>query len=202
MPPEFHALSKTIEGQLREILTGFDWLCVHNVCSLNKNLAATSALRRIAAAGGLRLALWHHDLAWTTPRYRSQLHDGDPWDLLRTDWPHVVQVTVSEARRIELAGLLGVPLDRIRVIPNGIDPYVFLGIDAATSGTRGPAWPPGGGSAAFASGEAHAAKEHRAGPARPGSASASVAARRSCWSPVRWGRTTTKTRTTSKPSCG
>ena len=133
MPPEFRALSKTIEGQLREILDGFDWLCVHNLCSLNKNLAATSAVQRIAAAGGPRLALWHHDLAWTTPRYRSQLHDGDPWDLLRTDWPHVVQVTVSEARRIELSGLLGVPLDRIRVIPNGIDPYKFLGIDAATA---------------------------------------------------------------------
>ena len=138
VPPEFHALSQMIEGQLRERLSGFDWLFVHNVCSLNKNLAATSALRRIAAAARPQVVLWHHDLAWTTPRYRAQLHDGDPWDLLRTDWPNVIQVTVSNARRQELAGLLGVPLERIRVIPNGIDPYLFLGIDAANAELAGP----------------------------------------------------------------
>ena len=137
VPPEFQDLSKAIEDQLQENLTGFDWLFVHNVCSLNKNLAATSALRRIAAAAGPRLVLWHHDLAWATPRYRSELHEGDPWDLLRSDWPDVIQVTVSVARRLELAGLLGVPLERIRVIPNGIDPFEFLGIDAATAGLAG-----------------------------------------------------------------
>jgi glycosyltransferase involved in cell wall biosynthesis len=133
VPPDFFALSKTIEAQLRDELAGTDWLIVHNLCSLNKNLAATSALRRIADAGVLRMALWHHDLAWTTARYRAQLHDRDPWDLLRTDWPGVVQVTVSEARRRELAKLLGVGVERIRVAPNGIDPYVFQGVDEKTA---------------------------------------------------------------------
>lgn len=134
VPPEFSTLASTIESQIRERLADTECLIVHNVCSLNKNLAATTALRRIAGSNGPRLALWHHDLAWTTPRYRAQLHDGDPWGLLRRDWPGAIQVTVSAARQQELAQLLGVPLERIRVVPNGIDPYMFLGIDEETAG--------------------------------------------------------------------
>ncbi len=130
IPPEFRELSKQIEHQLRDKLSGFDWLIVHNVCSLNMNLAATAALRRIAAGAQPRFAIWHHDLAWAAPRYRQQLHDGEPWDLLRRDWPNVIQVTVSRARQAELAELMDVPLNRIRVIPNGIDPLQFLGIGA------------------------------------------------------------------------
>ena len=121
VPPELDPLSGSIERELRQLLIGFDWLIAHNVCSLNKNLALTSAIWRITQRGGPRLMLWHHDLAWTTPRYRAELHDGYPWDLLRTDWPQALQVTVSEARRQELAALLQVPETRIHVIPNGID---------------------------------------------------------------------------------
>jgi glycosyltransferase involved in cell wall biosynthesis len=133
VPTEFHALSRQIELQLRDVLVGFDWLFAHNVCSLNKNLALTSALRRMADSGPARLVLWHHDLAWSTPRYRSELHDGDPWNLLRNDWPSALQVTISEARRRELADLLEVAASRIRVIPNGIDPYRFLEIGPEAS---------------------------------------------------------------------
>jgi glycosyltransferase involved in cell wall biosynthesis len=79
--------------------------------------------------GAPRLILWNHDLAWTTPRYRSELHDGYPWDLLRTDWPGATQVTVSEMRRQEMAQLLNVPESRIQVVPNGVDVTRFLKLE-------------------------------------------------------------------------
>ncbi len=127
VPDGFEPLVGEIEAALRQGIGDMDWLVAHNVCSLNKNLALTAALKRISSSGSKpRFILWHHDLAWTTPRYRPQLHDGYPWDLLRQDWPGVVQVVVSEARRRELAGLLGIPHARIRVIPNGIDLESFL----------------------------------------------------------------------------
>ena len=108
-------------------------LFAHNVCSLNKNLVLTAALRLLHERSELpRLILWHHDLAWTTPRYRAELHEGYPWDLLRRDWPAATQVVVSELRRKELAQLLGVPEERIRVIPNGLDSARFLKLDAWT----------------------------------------------------------------------
>ena len=129
IPTEFMKLSGEIEAQLRDQFENADWVLAHNVCSLNKNLPLTAALRRIAgAADHPRFALWHHDLAWTTPRYGAELHNGDPWDLLRTDWPNTVQVAVSMHRAKELSNLLRVPADRVRVIPNGLDVTAFLSL--------------------------------------------------------------------------
>ncbi len=129
VPDRFDPLVERIAARLREAIADSDWLIAHNVCSLNKNLA----LKRISeSASRPRLILWHHDLAWTTPRYRNELHDGYPWDLLRTDWPQAVQVAVSESRRQELAQLLGVEINRIHVVPNGIDASQFLKLEPQT----------------------------------------------------------------------
>jgi mannosylglucosylglycerate synthase len=133
IPKEFGSIVDEIKTQLRKATKDADWIIAHNVCSLNKNLALTAALREISdipVRSGL--ILWHHDLAWTTPRYRNELHDGYPWDLLSTDWPNTIQVVVSEPRRNELAGLLNVPLDRIHVVPNGIDAGSFWKLDEET----------------------------------------------------------------------
>jgi glycosyltransferase involved in cell wall biosynthesis len=129
----FDRLAAFLEAELSRRLANTQVLIAHNVCSLNKNLALTAALKKIAGKPGApRLILWHHDLAWTTPRYRGELHDGYPWDLLRTDWPEATQVTVSEMRRYELAQLLGVPDGRIQVVPNGVDLGRFLKLEDQT----------------------------------------------------------------------
>ncbi len=133
VPPGFGPMVKAIRQALEQALASTDVLIAHNVCSLHKNLALTTALRVISAQSSApRLILWHHDLAWVTPRYRSELHDGNPWDLLRTDWPGVTHVVVSEFRRHELADLLGIPSEQINVIPNGIDPVPFYKLEAQT----------------------------------------------------------------------
>jgi glycosyltransferase involved in cell wall biosynthesis len=129
----FDRLVGDLQAELIQGLAETQVLIAHNVCSLNKNLALTAALKKIVEQPGApRLILWHHDLAWTTPRYRSELHDGYPWDLLRTDWPEATQVTVSEMRRHELAQLLGVPDQRIEVVPNGVDLARFLKLEDLT----------------------------------------------------------------------
>ena len=130
---DFGALQAQLEVELRAALAGCDLLIAHNVASLNKNLALTAALHRVTKeAGAPALILWHHDLAWTTPRYHAELPPGEPWSLLRNDWPWAVQVVVSAERRRELAELLGVPAERIAVVPNGVDSAAFLKLDAAT----------------------------------------------------------------------
>jgi len=132
IPADFEPLTGEILVGLLRALQGVTHLMAHNVCSLNKNLALTAALQRLHQEGRLgRLILWHHDLAWTTPRYRPQLHPGYPWDLLRTDWGarHVV---VSEPRRAELAALMGLSPEAITVIPNGISPDSFHKLDETT----------------------------------------------------------------------
>ena len=131
-PPRFSRLAEEITLALSPTLAGIDVLIAHNVCSLNKNLALTAALHSLSRAAGFpKLILWHHDLAWTTPRYRPELHDGYPWDLLRTDWG-AAHVVVSEFRRRELADLLHIPAESIVVVPNGVETKYLLKLEPQT----------------------------------------------------------------------
>lgn len=130
---KFHDLTRTIETQLHSLLTETDVLIAHNVCSLNKNLALTAALFNLSEQNNFpRLILWHHDLAWTTPRYQKELHEGYPWNLLKTAWPNAVQVTISDMRQDELAELMKIEKLEIQVIPNGVDIGRFLKLEEQT----------------------------------------------------------------------
>jgi glycosyltransferase involved in cell wall biosynthesis len=131
--PAFDALRDQIKKELQTELRDFDVLIAHNVASLHKNLPLTAALHNLNQMPGFpRLILWHHDLAWTTPRYRHEMHAGYPWDLLRSHWVGVTHVVVSELRRRELGGLLGIPNESIHVIPNGVDINAFYKLEAQT----------------------------------------------------------------------
>jgi len=128
VPADFEPLTAAITQALHDALADVDVLIAHNVCSLNKNLMLTAAIQRLDRP---RKVLWHHDLAWTTPRYQAELHDGYPWDLLRTAWGarHVV---VSDLRQRELAELLHISIELIAVVPNGIDPVAFFKLSPIT----------------------------------------------------------------------
>jgi len=131
--PAFDKLRDQIKKDLLPELQGIDVLIAHNVASLHKNLALTAALNETYKTPGFpRLILWHHDLAWTTPRYRQEMHNGYPWDLLRSDWEGVTQVVVSEMRRRELGKLLGIAKETIHVIPNGVDINAFFKLEPKT----------------------------------------------------------------------
>lgn len=130
---DFASLRDELVRELQTALVGVDVLIVHNVCSLNMNLALTAALHQLHRSRKLpRLILWHHDLAWTTPRYLPELHEGYPWDLLRTDWGNVIHVAVSELRRDELSTLMKIEPASIRVIPNGVDAARFYKLESLT----------------------------------------------------------------------
>ncbi len=131
--PCFDVLRDQIKKEIAAELQGFDILIAHNVASLHKNLPLTAALHSAYKMPSFpRLILWHHDLAWTTPRYRHEMHKGHPWDLLRTDWGGVTHVAISEQRRQELGELLGILPASIRVIPNGVDVNAFFKLEEQT----------------------------------------------------------------------
>jgi mannosylglucosylglycerate synthase len=135
---EFESLRDELVNELQTALSGVDVLIAHNVCSLNKNLALTAALHQLHAARKLpRLILWHHDLAWTTPRYLPELHEGYPWDLLRTDWGKTTHVVVSELRRAELAALMKLDPASVPIIPNGVEIELFYKLEALTQSLLG-----------------------------------------------------------------
>ena len=118
---------------LEEALAGLDALIAHNVLTLHKNLPLTAALHRFVERHPLRVLGWHHDLAWEEPRYRRELHDGYPWDLLRRPWAGVRHVTVSAAQRVVLARLYDIPPETIAVVPPGVDVARFFRWTAVTA---------------------------------------------------------------------
>jgi mannosylglucosylglycerate synthase len=133
--PAFDALVEQIGEQLNTALDGIDVAIVHNVLSLHKNLAFTAALRRWhdrAGHDGAQLLAWCHDFAWLDPLYTPELHDGRPWDLLRTAWPGARYVVVSEDRRAMLARLLGLPKGEVAVVTPGVDLAAFLKLEPET----------------------------------------------------------------------
>jgi len=129
VPTEFESVRLEIQAELKSHLGQCDVLVIHNVASLHKNLALTAALHNLDQP---KIILWHHDLAWTTPRYRAEVHDGYPWDLLRTAWAKATQVVVSAWRQTELAELFQIDPSLIRVIPIGVDLNTFHNLNSRT----------------------------------------------------------------------
>lgn len=131
--PAFDRLRDEIKKELLEAVKDCDVLIAHNVASLSKNLALTAVLHEGSQMPNFpKLVLWHHDLAWTTPRYRDEIHNGYPWDLLKTYWEGVTQVVVSKLRQDELAELYGITKESINVIPNGVDLNAFFKFETKT----------------------------------------------------------------------
>jgi len=133
VPPILTTLVAALAVDLRRAVADLDVLVAHNVCGLHFNLPLTAALHELAAEqGGPPLVAWQHDLAWTSAQYSQHLRPGYPWDLLRDPWPRTTYVAVSEARQKEQMRLSGLSLERVRVVPNGVDVSRILGLRPAT----------------------------------------------------------------------
>jgi glycosyltransferase involved in cell wall biosynthesis len=131
VPPGFDGMARRLAGLLAPALEGFDHLIVHNVMTKHFNLPLTAALCQLLDAGRAPHTIaWCHDFTWTSPSSRSRVHEGYPWDLLRSQRPGVAYVVVSRQRQAELAGLFGCPPGAIRVVYNGVDPVALLGLSA------------------------------------------------------------------------
>ncbi len=128
----YHRLEEALVQELSPLLASLDVCIVHNAMTLHKNLALTGALHRLNQAGRARFIAWAHDFAWLDQLYIPELHPGYPWELLRTPWPGVAYVVVSEHRREMLAQLLQLPQEAIRVITPGVDVFGFLKLEPLT----------------------------------------------------------------------
>ncbi len=134
VPAEFEALTQRLTDALRPVVIRYDRLLVHNVLTKHFNLPLTAALFRLMDEGAARgVTTWCHDLTWSSPTSRNKVFDAYPWNLLRTARPDVSYVAVSMQRQKEAAETFGMPLDKVRVIYNGVDQQMLLGISPETS---------------------------------------------------------------------
>ncbi len=129
---DFDVLRDHLYQILLSKLQNSNILIVHNVITLHKNLALTAALHLISKREKPSILAWCHDFAWQDQLYTPDLHPGYPWDLLKTPWPGIRYIAVSDYRRQRLAELLIIPKSKIEVIPPGVDVYQFLQLSPLT----------------------------------------------------------------------
>lgn len=125
---DFIALSEQIKHALVTALAEVDVCIAHNIATLHKNLAFTRALHELTQESRVPLIAWCHDFAWDDPVYADELHEGEPWNLLRQKWGNTKYVVVSESRQQDLARLLDLAQNEIAVVPPGLDATEFLGV--------------------------------------------------------------------------
>jgi glycosyltransferase involved in cell wall biosynthesis len=129
VPASFEDTVDDLAETLAPRVKGFDSLIVHNAFTKRFNLPLTAALFRLLDDGVIPHCIaWCHDIGWTSDHSLPNLHEGYPWDLLRTDREDVIYVTVSDQRRQELAELFDWSSERIHVIYDGVDPGFLLGL--------------------------------------------------------------------------
>ncbi|NJD60353.1 MAG: hypothetical protein C3F13_04310 [Anaerolineales bacterium] len=123
VPENFQELSASLQASLEDALQDQDVIIAHNLFTKHFNLPLTAALVRLQEQEKLKRNIaWCHDLSWTSPHSRRSVHPGYPWELLRTYLEDSLYVTVSEHRRMELAGLFNRPPSLIKVVYDGVDP--------------------------------------------------------------------------------
>jgi len=133
VPSDFYPLALEIQAALENELRGADVLIAHNVVTLHKNLALTTALHELVTQGRVKLLAWCHDFAWDDPVYAGEMHEGAPWDVMKQVWRNTKYVVVSEARRFELARLLQLDAAEISVVPPGLDAAEFFQVSETTA---------------------------------------------------------------------
>ncbi len=129
VPDFFENLVDRLMKKLQPILIDFDHVIVHNVLTKHFNLPLTAALFRLMDEGTIKhtLALCH-DLTWSSPNSRNKVFSAYPWELLRTVHSNVTYVAISRKRQMEIAETFGLPISKVPILYNGVDPQTLLNL--------------------------------------------------------------------------
>ena len=131
---QYYELRDQIKAELEQELKGFDNVIVHNIFSKHFNLPLTEALHQLLDEEKINNCIaWCHDFSWASAHSKQSMHDGHPWDLLRTFRPDIQYVVVSKKRQKILAEILDIPSDNIKVVYNGIGPKELMGASHETN---------------------------------------------------------------------
>ncbi len=133
VPRTFRELESAIRRAIIPALRDVDVLVIHNVLNYHFNMPLTAALCRLVETRQAPPTIaWCHDISrYVNPESGAEQRFGFPWDLLRTYYPAIRYVAVSQQRQKALAETMGVARDGIRVIPNGVSPELLLGLSDA-----------------------------------------------------------------------
>lgn len=132
IPAAYHELVNKIESLLNEYLQEMEVVIVHNMITVKRNLPFIEAFTRFSQKNpSKKIIAYTHDHNYILEEklnYPEKVIDLEK-KLLTTPIPHATYVTISQTFAKLLTQVIGVPLDKIITIPNGINTFRFLEID-------------------------------------------------------------------------
>jgi glycosyltransferase involved in cell wall biosynthesis len=129
VPKAYFQVRDSIIEALKDQLSEFDNLIVHNVFSKHFNLPLTDALHMLLDEGKIKTCIaWCHDFSWASKNSLPVMHNSLPWNLLRTYRPDIQYVVISQKRRQIMADIFQISTEKIKVVYNGINADELLGI--------------------------------------------------------------------------
>lgn len=127
---EIQRLSQEIFNYLEKSLSDFEFLIAHNVLTMHYNLPLTKALHQLAKKNSIKVISWNHDSPFFYRTVPKGLQEAS-WNILKKFNPQIHYVTISDSRAKEFAQLYHTR-QKLKVIPNGIDPIDFFKLDMTT----------------------------------------------------------------------
>lgn len=130
----FKTLKVHLEKKLREETKNSKTIIYHNCLNMPFNIALTASCHSLMG-NEKRHLVWLHDSPLFDPFYKPLLNSIEtaeyPWNLLTSYSPRALYITITEERKKQAINILGIPEERIRVIPNGIEVSRFLSLSPA-----------------------------------------------------------------------
>ncbi|NOX97435.1 MAG: glycosyltransferase family 4 protein [Nitrospirae bacterium] len=129
----FETVRDDLYKELKEELASVDIVIIHNLLTMHFNLPLTAALVKIfeekpAGPETKKFIAWCHDATFKDLHYAHYWRDKYPWQLLSRAFPQVDYVAISQLRQQELAKLFKLEQEEITVVPDGVDPSLFLNL--------------------------------------------------------------------------
>jgi len=120
-----------LESQLRPALRGCDQCWVHNILTLNLHPTLTRAVTNLMAEmRAVRWVIWAYDLSNASAFARGfSIADRET---IRVASAGAAVVTISGARRTEIAQFFGLMADQVRVVPPPLVVAEWMGVSDAT----------------------------------------------------------------------
>ncbi|MBN2279152.1 MAG: glycosyltransferase [Candidatus Marinimicrobia bacterium] len=132
-PENYETEVLNFEKKLMTHIGNIKNIIIHNMMTMPFNFTATHALYNyIKKNPHKNFFVWVHDLAYLMDDHRKYLFDQIPWTILKTAQKNVNYITISRFRKKQALELMGLPSNKIQIIPNGIDIFDFLQIHEPT----------------------------------------------------------------------
>lgn len=131
---EFHQVSRQTEELLETVLRDQDFVIVHNMLTIPRNLPFIDAFHRYANRHtDKHIIIWVHDHYYILENKQRDIPSiaSSPLEtkLLTTPISHATYVTISDTFKKLLAPVMGMPEEKLQVIPDGVNTRRFLEID-------------------------------------------------------------------------